>query len=934
MKKLKRSILFVVMLILLTVILAACGRSTDTLPAATAIPSSAWERIEQSGKLVVGTSADYPPFEYYNANFRLEGFDPALVLEIAQIMGVEPEFKDIAFDGLTAALQLEQIDIAIAAISATTERAEAVDFSQIYYVSEDAFLAAAGANIPAINSVADLTAYTIGVQKGSVYEEWLRDTLVTPGQIPATNLFVYDDIDHAIRDLQDSRVNLVVLDLLPAEEFVAQDDLVLVGQGLNRQRYAIAMAKGEADLQTAINDALYQLQSAGVVANLAEEYLVIEAQNILPTPEATNVPPTPEPTATTPAGTATAPPPTATSGPSTCLDGMEYLSDLSYDDRNMTAPPVLRPGEPFRKGWRIRNNGTCTWNGSYVATFVQGNAPAALMGGQPSQIEGNVAPGATYDLYLDLVAPLAPGTYQGTWQLRNSQGMAFGQRLWVGINVPGAANPTPAPTQTPSPNFTFTVDNPNIRTGDCTTARWRVTNVNAVYFYAEGQSWEQNGVGGEESRQICPSQTTNYYLRIVRQDGGDETRQLTVNVQSTGNAPQISRFTMDPSTQVVVGQCVTLRWEVNGDIRRVKLNRNNDTFWNDAPFQGSTQDCPSGVGAYTYSIEANGPGGTNRASVNLQVVNAAATPTAPSPAEQPPVINAFTANPGQIMAGQCVNLAWSTSGGAESVRVLRNGVVVLDNAPLNSTGLQDCLDQPGATNYVLEARNRVNQSTSLQATVNVDAAPVPTATSLPAAPVIITFNVDRNQINLGECVVISWEFTGDSLALAQLLRNDDVIASEVPTPGSYQDCPPAPGQVTYQLVVDSEFGGSTRQAQMVTVQETAQNLPEPTPVLPAEQLPEPTPEAPPSIGSFTVDNSEIDVGGCVVLSWQFSGSSLASVRLLRNDQEIAFDLPSPGSFQDCISDNSLVGTVVYQLVVDSEFGGSDTAEQSVTVVGG
>ncbi|MEZ4660808.1 MAG: transporter substrate-binding domain-containing protein [Caldilineaceae bacterium] len=931
MKHLKNPSLFIILFILAATVLTACGGSAAATPAPPtppAVPASAWARIQQSGKLVVGTSADYPPFESYNANFRLEGFDPALVVEIAQVMGVQPEFKDIAFDGLTAALDLEQIDIAVAAISTNPERAQAVDFSQIYYVSEDAILAGAGANIPKINSVAELAAYTIGVQKGSVYEQWLKDNLVSPGQIPATNLFVYDDIDHAIRDLRGGRVNVVVLDLLPAEEFVAQGDLTLVGQGLNRQRYAIAMAKGESELQSAINDALFQLQSTGVVANLAEEYLAINAQDILPTPAATAAPATVAPTATTAA--ATAPPPTATSAPVACLDGMEYLADLSFDDHNMTAPPVLRPGEPFRKGWRIRNIGACTWNGSYAATYVQGNAPAAVMGGQPSQIQGNVAPGATYDLYLNLVAPLAPGTFQGTWQLRNAQGVAFGQRLWVGIVVPSAAAPTPVPTQTPSPNFTFTVDNPNIRTGDCTTMRWRVTNVNAVYFYAEGQSWEQNGVGGEENRQICPNQTTNYYLRVVRANGAVETRQLTVNVQSSGSAPQINRFTMDPSGQIAVGQCINLRWEVTGDIRRVKLIRNNDTFWNDAPFQGNNQDCPPGAGSYTYSIEANGPGGTNRASLNLQVVNAAATPTSAPPAEALPVINAFTANPGQIMAGQCVNLAWSTSGGTENVRVLRNGVVVLDNAPLSSTGLQDCLDQPGTITYVLEARNRVNQSASQQASVNVAAAPAPTDTPaptntpLPVAPVIISFNVDRSQITFSECVVLSWEFTGDSLAQVQLLRNGDAIAGDMPSPGSFQDCPPAPGQITYQLVVDSEFGGSARQAVMVDVQDASDG----------EGAVEQLPEIPPSISSFTVDTTQIDVGGCVVLSWEFGGSSLAAVRLTRNDVEIASDMASPGSFQDCINDDSFVGTVVYRLVVDSEFSGSDAAEQFVTVVGG
>ena len=88
---------------------------------------------------------------------------------------------------------------------------------------------------------------------------------------------------------------------------------------------------------------------------------------------------------------------------------MTWVSDLSYDDQNMTAPPVIAGGQPFRKGWRVLNNGTCTWDSSYVLSFVQGNQPGARMGGQPTPIAGTVAPGATYDLYCRSGCAIAAG---------------------------------------------------------------------------------------------------------------------------------------------------------------------------------------------------------------------------------------------------------------------------------------------------------------------------------------------------------------------------------------------------------------------------------------------------------------------------------------------------------------------------------------------
>ena len=137
-----------------------------------------WARIQATGKMVVGTSADYPPFESYDDEFQIVGFDPALLDAIAVNMGVEVELKDFAFDGLGAALQVGQIDAAIAAISVTEEREQQVDFSHVYYVSQDAVLAGKNADLLPISSLRDLASLRIGVQSGSVYEDLLNDNLV------------------------------------------------------------------------------------------------------------------------------------------------------------------------------------------------------------------------------------------------------------------------------------------------------------------------------------------------------------------------------------------------------------------------------------------------------------------------------------------------------------------------------------------------------------------------------------------------------------------------------------------------------------------------------------------------------------------------------------------------------------------------------------
>ena len=152
-----------VVLIAVTMILALPGgvsgapadapQAQATAPQRTPFAEDDLARIKKAGKIMVGTSADYPPFEYYNEKFEFEGFDIELMNLIAKELGVTVEYKDFAFEGLGDALKLGQVDAVIAALSITPERAEVVDFSNIYYVGNDAILARRSAPI---NDISDL----------------------------------------------------------------------------------------------------------------------------------------------------------------------------------------------------------------------------------------------------------------------------------------------------------------------------------------------------------------------------------------------------------------------------------------------------------------------------------------------------------------------------------------------------------------------------------------------------------------------------------------------------------------------------------------------------------------------------------------------------------------------------------------------------------
>ena len=100
-----------------------------------------WGRVQSAGKIVFGTSADYPPFESYDSNFQLDGFDIALAKEMGKRLGIEVEFTDFAFSGLLDALNLGQVDAVISALSVTPNRQTVADFTNLYYIDDDAMLA-------------------------------------------------------------------------------------------------------------------------------------------------------------------------------------------------------------------------------------------------------------------------------------------------------------------------------------------------------------------------------------------------------------------------------------------------------------------------------------------------------------------------------------------------------------------------------------------------------------------------------------------------------------------------------------------------------------------------------------------------------------------------------------------------------------------------
>lgn len=165
----------------------------------------------------------------------------------------------------------------------------------------------------------------------------------------------------------------------------------------------------------------------------------------------------------------------------------------------------------------------------------------------------------------------------GQWWVTPIQGAPNNQgwvsASWVQTfntaNVPVVQSPpppppstaTPQPQPTPQPQIGFWADRTTITQGECTTLRWQVHNVQAVFVYPVGQNFRDFPVTGEGSRQVCPSTTTTYEMRVQRTDGGVETRQVTINV-TPGNPLANTYWSLQTLNvnQIPVGVLQTIRF--------------------------------------------------------------------------------------------------------------------------------------------------------------------------------------------------------------------------------------------------------------------------------------------------------------------------------------------------------------------------------------
>lgn len=250
---------------LLSLLFLVCGSSL--------VWADQLSEVQKRGKLIVGTSADYPPYESVDDKGAFVGFDMDLVREVAKRIGVEVEIKDMAFDSLIAALQQKKIDAVIAAMQGTPEREKKVDFSIIYHDIKDALLVKGDSDIT-LKSASDMAGHKVAVQTGTIQEKWARENLVKPGKVKEEDLLVYERVDNAAMDLSAGRVDILFIISDPAKKLAEKMGLkigLVTGETVGAGQ-CIAVPEGEKALKAEIDKAIEAMKADGKLKELMDKW--------------------------------------------------------------------------------------------------------------------------------------------------------------------------------------------------------------------------------------------------------------------------------------------------------------------------------------------------------------------------------------------------------------------------------------------------------------------------------------------------------------------------------------------------------------------------------------------------------------------------------------------------------------------------------------
>ncbi len=509
--------------------------------------------VMQAGVLRFGHHMDYAPFVYTDQNGSMTGIDVAMMEEVARRMGVSLQTVPLAWDGIIDALNFGQADVIGGGLSRTDERAGQIDFTRTYLTGQAVFICLNGYYKPDQITLHNFYQAKIGVEKGSNFEKWIHTYLVKPGFVQQNDVYAYGSISDVMKALNNAAVNLVILDQdLYESLYKDTGKYKIFYDGFQTEEYAYGLRTGST-ITPVINSYLTAMINDGTAQAIANRFFSSDL----------NESQISRPQNTQPAAVSTAAAVPTASASGSCYNGMAFVADVSVTDGKS-----LNPGETFRKTWQIKNSGTCVWTKNYRIEPVSGTN----MGNSGFQFPLDVQPGGVVEIYADMIAPSAPGTYTANWQMRSPQGAYFGDNLLVNISVNGDSQQDGQTRVIPVINY-FYADSYEGTMGDGTTVYWSVDKAGGIDIYVDGSHLERRteASGSAPVNAAIQSPGVHEIKLIAHSVTDDATETIWYSMKGDNNdgqqqvIPEIDYFYADPDSGFS-GDATVVYWSASNAI--------------------------------------------------------------------------------------------------------------------------------------------------------------------------------------------------------------------------------------------------------------------------------------------------------------------------------------------------------------------------------
>ena len=285
---LQKMLLLALSAAMLLTVLTGCGSSETAAPQdeqateaqaeeqSAAEASTLLEQIKAKGKLVVGTEAQYAPYEFKDLDANFVGCDMWLAQQIADSLGVELEIVDMSFAGIIPAVQSGQVDLGIAAFTNTPERAEEIDFSDLYETSAQLLIVKTG-NADTYSTKEALAGQNVGAQKGTIQSQLIQSAL------PDSELFELEKYPALALEVQNGNIAGLVVDQAVGESLVANSNGELEVSNFEFSAEeasfgkSVVIAKGNEDLVAAVNEVVNKVTSDGSYQAAYDEAVALAA---------------------------------------------------------------------------------------------------------------------------------------------------------------------------------------------------------------------------------------------------------------------------------------------------------------------------------------------------------------------------------------------------------------------------------------------------------------------------------------------------------------------------------------------------------------------------------------------------------------------------------------------------------------------------------